>query len=164
MYKIKPNPNKEEYNEISQAIMDNDGYCCCALEKKDDTLCMCKAFRDQAEVGFCHCGRYYKVPDCPIVTLCGSTRFKDDFLRMQSIYTLAGFIVLSVGCFGHADNIELSEEDKHKLDELHKVKIAMADLVFIVNKDGYIGESTQSEIEWAEELGKKIIYMEEKGE
>ena len=50
------------------------------------------------------------------------------------------------------------------LDDIHKQKIAMSDIVYIINRDGYIGESTQSEIEWAQELGKEIWYMEEKGE
>ena len=52
------------------------------------------------------------------------------------------------------------EIDKDYLDEVHKAKIADADIVFIINKDGYIGESTRSEIDWAEELNKKIEYLE----
>lgn len=38
----------------------NDGYCPCAIERTEDTLCMCKEFREQEE-GVCHCGRYKKV-------------------------------------------------------------------------------------------------------
>ena len=36
-------------------------YCPCALEKTDDTVCMCKAFREQAFAGECHCGLYEKI-------------------------------------------------------------------------------------------------------
>lgn len=57
------NPNKEEYDEITQAVKDNDNYCPCLLYKNDDTKCMCKAFREQETEGYCHCGRFLKVKD-----------------------------------------------------------------------------------------------------
>ena len=60
--RVIPNPNKEEYDEITQKVKDNNGYCPCMLEKNEDTKCMCKNFREQEE-GFCHCDRYYKVGD-----------------------------------------------------------------------------------------------------
>ena len=61
--KIAKNPNKEEYDEITQAVKDNDNYCPCLLYKNDDTKCMCKAFREQETEGYCHCGRFLKVKD-----------------------------------------------------------------------------------------------------
>ena len=61
--KIAKNPNKEEYDEITQAVRDNDNYCPCLLYKNDDTKCMCKAFREQETEGYCHCGRFLKVKD-----------------------------------------------------------------------------------------------------
>lgn len=161
---IKPNPNKDKQRIIAKAIQDNDGYCCCKLEHIDDYKCMCKEFRDQEGAGFCGCGLYYKIPNYPVVTLCGSTRFKDDFLRVQRELTMAGYVVLSVGVFGHADNVEYTCGAKELLDDIHKQKIAMADAIYVINRDGHIGESTASEIEWAQELGKEIWYMEEKGE
>lgn len=60
MLKIIPNPNKEEYDEITQAVKDNNGYCPCELQRTTDTKCPCKAFRKQTIEEFCHCGRYYK--------------------------------------------------------------------------------------------------------
>lgn len=59
--KIKPNPNKEEFNRILVAVKNNDGYCPCRIKKTEDTRCMCKEFREQIEEGFCHCGLYQKV-------------------------------------------------------------------------------------------------------
>lgn len=59
--KIIPNPNKEEYDEISQAVKDNSGYCPCLLEKSENSKCICKDFREQTIEGFCHCGRYSKL-------------------------------------------------------------------------------------------------------
>lgn len=96
-----------------------------------------------------------------VVTLCGSTRFKEDFIQVQRDLTLEGFIVISVGLFGHSgDNEILTEGIKEMLDDMHKRKIDMADIVFIINKDGYIGESTRSEIEYAKQQGKIIAYLE----
>lgn len=95
-----------------------------------------------------------------IITLCGSTRFKDEFLEVQKELTLQGHIVLSVGLFGHADNVELTTEEKVRLDNLHKEKINMSDAIFVINKGGYIGESTFSEIDWAQRMKKQIFFLE----
>ena len=103
----------------------------------------------------------YNGVNYPVICLCGSTRFKDEFLQVQKIATLKGYIVLSVGLFGHSGDDEVWEEDtKQKLDDLHKAKILLADAVYIINKNGYIGESTKSEIEFAKANNKLIKYME----
>lgn len=96
-----------------------------------------------------------------VVTLCGSTRFKEEFLRQQKLLTLAGKIVISVGLFGHSGDSEaLAEETKLMLDDMHKRKIDMADEILVINKDGYIGSSTKSEIEYALKTNKKVNYLE----
>ena len=164
MYEIKHNPNDDDYRAITRAIEDNDGYCCCELEHTPDTKCPCKKFRE-APSSACDCGRFYKVTNYPIITLCGSTRFKEEFLKKAKELTLAGWIVLSVGVFGHFGDIEADKpEIKAQLDDIHKQKIAMSDAIYVINKSGYIGKSTQAEIEWAKFLNKDIIYMEETGE
>lgn len=94
-----------------------------------------------------------------IITLCGSTRFKDDFERVNRELTLANNIVISVGCFGHAGDI-FTEEQKIMLDEIHKRKIDLSDAIYVINKNGYIGSSTESEIQYAKNHGKQIFYME----
>jgi len=95
-----------------------------------------------------------------VITLCGSTRFKEDFERVNRELTLAGNIVISVGCFGHSGDV-FSDEQKIMLDDIHKRKIDMADAIYVINKDGYIGSSTKSEIQYALRTGKQIIYMED---
>ena len=95
-----------------------------------------------------------------VITLCGSTRFKEDFERVNKELTLAGNIVISVGCFGHAGDV-FTDEQKVMLDDIHKRKIDMADAIYVINKDGYIGSSTRSEIQYATRLGKQIMYMED---
>lgn len=96
-----------------------------------------------------------------VITLCGSTRFKEEFLNEQKRLTLAGNIVISVGLFGHAGDDEVwNSNTKEMLDDMHKRKIDMADEIFVINKNGYIGESTRSEIEYARKTNKKINYLE----
>ena len=96
-----------------------------------------------------------------VTTLCGSTRFKQEFLDIQKRLTLEGRIVISVGLFGHSGDDEVwTEGTKEMLDRMHKKKIDMADGIFVINKGGYIGESTRSEIEYAKEHGKRIEYLE----
>lgn len=94
-----------------------------------------------------------------VITLCGSTRFKDDFLRVQRELTLTGHIVLSVGLFGHSGDF-MTEEQKIMLDDMHKRKIDMSDGIYVINKGGHLGNSTRSEIEYAKQHGKIIRYME----
>ena len=94
----------------------------------------------------------------PVITLCGSTRFKEDFERVNRELTLRGWVVLSVGCFGHSGDT-VTEEAKVMLDEIHKQKIDMADAIYVINRDNYIGESTRSEIEYAKKHDKAIMYM-----
>lgn len=97
----------------------------------------------------------------PVITLCGSTRFKEQFLEAQKRFTLAGNIVISVGLFGHSgDNEVWSDGAKEMLDDMHKRKIDMADGIFVINVGGYIGSSTRSEIEYAKATGKTVDYLE----
>ena len=95
-----------------------------------------------------------------VITLCGSTRFKDDFERINKELTLLGNIVISVGCFGHSGDT-FTEEQKVMLDDIHKRKIDMADAIYVINRDGYIGDSTRSEIKYAIAHGKQVILMED---
>ena len=96
-----------------------------------------------------------------VITLCGSTKFKEDFLREQKRLSLEGNIVISVGLFGHSGDGEVWNEGiKEMLDDMHKRKIDMADEIFVINKDGYVGTSTRSEIDYAIATGKKVVYME----
>lgn len=96
----------------------------------------------------------------PVITLCGSTRFKEQFLETQKRLTLEGKIVISVGLFGHSGDDEVwTEGTKEMLDDMHKRKIDMADSIYVINVGGYIGESTRSEIEYAKKNGKEVRYL-----
>lgn len=103
-----------------------------------------------------------------IVCLCGSTRFKDAFTDAQLNETLAGRIVLTIGCNMRSDaEIFSGLSDaalrlvKAKLDVLHFAKIDLADEILVLNVGGYIGESTEREIEYAKMRGKRVRYLEQ---
>ncbi len=92
-----------------------------------------------------------------VITLCGSTRFRDEYMKAQKRLTLDGNIVISVGLFGHSGDAEVwTEGTKEMLDEMHLSKIDMADEIFVVNSGGYVGESTSREIAYALSHGKKV--------
>ncbi len=97
-----------------------------------------------------------------VITLCGSTRFKEQFLEVQKRLTLEGNVVISVGLFGHSGDEEVWKPGiKEMLDRMHLSKIDMADEIFVINVDGYIGESTQREISYALAHGKTVNYLEQ---
>lgn len=100
-----------------------------------------------------------------IITLCGSTRFKDEINAANARLTMAGNLVISLGVFGHVDMPDHDwttggNETKQMLDDLHKRKIDLADEILVINVGGYIGESTRGEIEYAEATGKPVRFLE----
>ena len=101
------------------------------------------------------------IKDYKIVTLSGSTRFKEQFIETQKKLTLDGCIVISIGLFGHSGDEEVWKPGtKEMLDDMHLRKIDLADEIFVINVGGYIGESTRREISYAEKTGKKVNYLE----
>jgi hypothetical protein len=100
----------------------------------------------------------------PVVCLCGSTRFVDEFNRQRKELTERGEIVLSIEVVTtQARDRDPQHADpalKARLDELHKRKIDLADYVLIINPGGYIGESTRSEIAYATAHSKPVRYLE----
>lgn len=101
-----------------------------------------------------------------VVTLCGSTRFSEAFQDANLRETLAGRIVLSIGCDMRSDAeifTNMSEEElaevKRDLDELHKRKIDISDEILVLDVGGYVGESAMSEIVYAARAKKRIRYL-----
>lgn len=101
-----------------------------------------------------------------IICLCGSTRFYEAFMQANYEETMRGNIVLSVGFFmhrpdnAHGQSLGCTDEEKIKLDVLHKRKIDLSDEVFVLNVGGYIGNSTRNEIDYAEAIGRPVRYLE----
>lgn len=94
-----------------------------------------------------------------IITLCGSIKFKNEFIKVQEELTLNGNIVFTPNFFNNLKD-EINIETKKMLDEIHRQKIDMSNEIYVINLGGYIGESTRSEIEYAKANGKKISYLE----
>jgi hypothetical protein len=96
-----------------------------------------------------------------VVCLCGSTRFMQAFQNANLRETLAGKIVLSIGCDTKSDqDLALGPVDKTALGLLHLFKIDLADEILVLNVGGYVGESTQIEIDYARMQGKRIRWLE----
>ena len=93
------------------------------------------------------------------ITLCGSSRNKEEFMRINRSLTLAGHVVYSLGVFPHdEDEIKLTDEDKIILDAVHMAKIANSDAILVIAPDGYIGDSTRLEIAYALTVGKTVYW------
>lgn len=95
-----------------------------------------------------------------IVTICGSSKFKNEILEAYKELELGGYIVFMDGVFVHSDNLQILADEKRRLDEMHLEKILMSDAIYVINKGGYIGESTKQEIEYAKAHNKEVKYLE----
>lgn len=104
-----------------------------------------------------------------VITLCGSSRFPDAFHIANAHLSLLGYVVISLGLYGHADKPEGSRfltsdgneqtAEKRNLDQLHYRKIDISDGIFVINVGGYVGSSTRREIEYARGLGKSVEWL-----
>lgn len=93
-----------------------------------------------------------------VITLCGSTKFKKQFEEVNAKLTLQGHVVISLGFFEQSEGIKIRPEQAALFESIHYKKIDLADEIFVIDVDNYIGESTQKEIEYAKRKGKGIFY------
>jgi uncharacterized protein YkuJ len=101
-----------------------------------------------------------------IITLCGSTRFKEEFEEVNRTLELNDWVVLTVASYYHSENNRSLrtwiEHNKRQLDKLHLVKIELSQAIVVIDVDKYIGKSTRSEIRHAKQLEKPIYYWSNK--
>lgn len=96
-----------------------------------------------------------------VITLCGSTRFIEQFRQANKVLTLADYIVLSIGCDTRTDKeLQLNEKTKLQLDNLHFDKIDLSDEILVLNVGGYVGSSTKRELAYAYNSGKIVRFIE----
>jgi hypothetical protein len=93
------------------------------------------------------------------ITLCGSTKFKKEFEAINKRFSLEGHVVYTVSFFGHSEQEKIDQLDKEILDAVHLKKIDNSEGIFVINVDGYIGESTQNEIDYANQTGKFVKFL-----
>ncbi len=109
-----------------------------------------------------------------VVCLCGSSRFLAEMSIMKWQLEKGGRIALSMSILPNTypgvvpDHQAEREGVKEVMDKLHLRKIDLADRVLVVDVDGYIGDSTRAEIDYATRTGKPVEYfstnVEGKGE
>ncbi|MEW5744249.1 MAG: hypothetical protein AB1805_02235 [Nitrospirota bacterium] len=104
--------------------------------------------------------RTKEIPENKIVFITGSTRFKTFYQTHALNFTLKGWIVLIPSVYQHAEGLVFDKDTKKRLKDMDKPKILLADEVFVINPDGYIGHSTSEDIQFAQSQGKTITYME----
>ena len=158
-FDIYTNPNEEELKEIIEAVEANDGYCPCALEKNDDSKCMCKDFRDCADADFCHCGRFYKVKNYETLALIGDTSEDEDMINFGNWYerlTFQNFIVFGIPISLY-DLYQIGEKRKN----LYKSVIAKSDAVVVLGHCQELAGMVNELIEWADRIGKKVLTRED---
>jgi len=103
-----------------------------------------------------------------VITLCGSSRFTKQMLIKQWELTKEGYIVMSWCAlpddyYQGDDKTHIGDQEgvKEFVDENHKRKIDISDEILVLNIDGYIEESTRSEIDYAVKMGKVVKYLEQ---
>ena len=94
-----------------------------------------------------------------IITLCGSLRLQKEMMEIAEKMALKGNCILTP-VYPVSENCERTEEQMQKLKEAHFKRIELSDSILVVNVNGYIGNSTKLEIEYAKKLGKEILYYE----
>ena len=96
-----------------------------------------------------------------VITLCGSSKFESYFLKLNEKLSIEGNIVL-MPTFFHCSEYskDLNAQSIKTLKNLHLKRIDLADEILVINVNGYIGESTKLEIEYAKSLNKKVNYLE----
>lgn len=94
-----------------------------------------------------------------IITICGSMKFVREMMEISEKIELQGNVVLMPIYNPSRPNKEaFTNEEILILDEMHRERIKLSDAILVVNIDGYIGNSTSKEIEFAKLLNKEIIY------
>lgn len=95
-----------------------------------------------------------------IITICGSLKFKEEMLNVALDMELKGDCVITPIFPSENNKRELTDEQIKVFNDMHKEKIKISDAILVVNVNGYIGDTTKSEIKYAKELNKEIIYLE----
>lgn len=97
--------------------------------------------------------------DIKVITICGSMRYSKEMIKIaEELELKEGYAVIQ--CVYNVDGQKYEGVDASILDKIHRKKIDISDAIYVVNINGYIGESTRKEIEYANNNGKEVIYHE----
>lgn len=91
------------------------------------------------------------------VAICGSMRYESEMKKIAfDLEANKEFCVLQ--CVYNEEKRELSDQIIERLNKAHCRKIQLADAIYVVDIDGYIGEQVRKEITFAEANSKEIIF------
>lgn len=158
-FDIFKNPFEEEYNEITEAVKLNENHCPCMSVKNEDTLCVCKTFRESKETDYCHCGRFYKVKNYETIALLGDISnytAQENYIDWYERLIYQDFIVLGVPL-----NLYNAHCGSEKHFNLCKSIIGKADAVVVLGHDQALYSMITDLVEWASSIGKKVLTRED---
>lgn len=158
-FDIFKNPFEEEYKEITEAVKINENCCPCMSIKSEDTLCMCKEFRESRETDYCHCGRFYKIMNYTTLALIGDTSEDKSITNYMEWYER--LIYQDFMVFGVPLNLYDTHCGSEKHFNLCKSIIGKADAVVVLGHDQALYPMITDLIEWASSIGKKVLTRED---
>lgn len=91
-----------------------------------------------------------------VITICGSMKFKNDMLILAEELAIKGYCVLTP--VFEIKERSVTKDQLQKMREAHFKRIELSDSILVMNVDGYIGENTKLEIQYAKSLNKKVLY------
>lgn len=138
------------YDGVRMTIMNSEG------KLSTITMSMYRFVKDWYPVF--NDNEYYNIKR-KVVTICSSTKFKDECMAAASGLEEKGFIVFGLNTFSHSEGRELTEDEMKLHVDIHNQKIMMSDAIFVVDVDNYIGRSVRSEITFAIEHRKEVYYL-----
>ena len=97
-----------------------------------------------------------------MITLCGSHKFREMFNRIKRELTMQGYIVIDPYIFDQdiEHDKQFVEQNEDMLIAAHEKRILMSDGIYVINQDGYTGDSVEREIKFAIDHGKFIMTLE----
>lgn len=96
-----------------------------------------------------------------IITVCGSLKFKQQTTEITEKLAFAGNCMITPIELSNPDITTYTKQQILTLKSMHKEKIKISDAILVIDINGYIGDSTKKEIEYAQSLNKEIIYYSE---
>ena len=94
-----------------------------------------------------------------IVTICGSMKYEKEMIQIAGdLEKQFGWCVIQ--CVYGLNKEKLTDKDINHIITAHWKKIDISDAIYVVNINGYIGNSSKNEINYALSKGKEIIYHE----
>ncbi len=94
-----------------------------------------------------------------VVTICGSMRFANEMQKLAWDLELNNSWATIQCVYGGLES-EHTSQDWEALEMCHLKKIDISDAIYVVNINGYVGNHTRQEIEYAKSKGKEILSLE----